>query len=82
MLCAQVIRELREEVEKLRLMLVEGGGSPGTVSQGQKGKEFDELRERLLISQNLMDDMSKTWEEKLKETERVHQVSMCTSYAE
>ena len=56
-------------------MLLEGGGSPGAVSQGQRGKEFEELRERLLISENLMTEMSKTWEEKLKETERVHQVS-------
>ena len=59
----------------MRLMLADGGGNIG---DGQKGKEFDELRERLRISETLMMEMSKTWEEKLKETERVHQVSTCT----
>ena len=62
-------------MEKLKTMLMDGGGGMG---DGQKGKEFDELRERLRISETLMAEMSKTWEEKLKETERVHQVSVCT----
>ena len=35
----------------------------------------DDLKERLEESEKLMSDMGKTWEEKLKETERVHQVS-------
>jgi len=37
----------------------------------------DDLRERLEESEKLMKEMGKTWEEKLKETERIHQVSQC-----
>ena len=55
-------------------MLTDGGGGvPG--GPPIRTKEMDELRERLRISEHLMDDMSKTWEEKLQETERVHKVS-------
>lgn len=34
-----------------------------------------DLEERLLESEKLMKEKSKTWEEKLKETERIHHVS-------
>jgi predicted GIY-YIG superfamily endonuclease len=33
-----------------------------------------ELQERLVESEKLMKEMSKTWEEKLIETEKIHQV--------
>ena len=33
-----------------------------------------DLRERLEESEKLMRDMSKTWEQKLTDTERIHQV--------
>ena len=33
------------------------------------------LREKLEESEKLMSEISKTWEEKLKETEKMHQVS-------
>jgi len=59
---ARIIRELREEVDSLRKML----------SQAQSMKS-DDLRERLEESEKLMNEMGKTWEEKLKETERIHQ---------
>ena len=36
--------------------------------------KHDDLKERLEESEKLMSDMGKTWGEKLKETERVHQV--------
>ena len=35
----------------------------------------DVLREKLEESEKLMSEISKTWEEKLKETEKMHQVS-------
>ena len=35
-----------------------------------------DLRERLEESEKLMSTMSKTWEQKLEETERIHQVTM------
>ena len=34
-----------------------------------------DLKERLQESEKLMTEMSKTWEEKLQETERIHSVS-------
>ena len=33
-----------------------------------------DLQERLVESEKLMNEMSKTWEEKLIETEKIHQV--------
>ena len=39
----------------------------------------DVLREKLEESEKLMSEISKTWEEKLKETEKMHQVSVNTS---
>jgi Kinesin-associated len=38
----------------------------------------DDLRERLEESEKLMNEMEKTWEDKLKETERIHMV-LCHS---
>ena len=35
-----------------------------------------DLRERLEESEKLMSTMSKTWEQKLEETERIHQVTI------
>lgn len=35
-----------------------------------------ELKDRLEESEKLMKEMSKTWEEKLLETERLHQVNI------
>ena len=68
---AQVIRELREEVEKLRQALLSGGGGVG--GGGASGGELSELQEKLRISEGLMSDMTKTWEQKLQETESIHQ---------
>ena len=59
-------------------MLKDGGGSVPGVSGGLKTKEFDELQERLRISESLMTEMSKTWEERLLETERIHQVRIAS----
>ena len=36
--------------------------------------QSDDLIDKLEVSEKLMKEMSKTWEEKLHETERVHQV--------
>lgn len=68
----QVIRELREEVEKLRLMLTKGGGEEGPVGAGNQ--ELTQLKDKLKISETLMTEMSKSWEQKLAETERIHKV--------
>lgn len=68
---SRVIRELREEVEKLRQALLSGGGGVG--GGGASGGELSELQEKLRISEGLMSDMTKTWEQKLQETESIHQ---------
>ena len=40
-----------------------------------QSKQTDELQERLEETEKLFRDMTKTWEEKLAETERIHTVS-------
>ena len=77
-----MIRELREEVEKLRQMLMEqgggggGGGGPSDTSANPvDSQDVVMLREKLSISENLMEEMSKTWEQKLVESEKLHEVS-------
>lgn len=58
---AKIIRELRMEVEQLKSQLMERNvGEP-------------EMRERLVESEKLVAELSRSWEERLKETERVHQ---------
>ncbi|VDM51755.1 unnamed protein product [Angiostrongylus costaricensis] len=60
---ARVIRELREEVETLRMQ----------ISQTLKEHtETVELRERLAESERLVAQMNKSWEERLKETDSVN----------
>uniref|UniRef100_A0A6B2EAN5 Putative kinesin-like protein n=1 Tax=Phlebotomus kandelakii TaxID=1109342 RepID=A0A6B2EAN5_9DIPT len=62
---ARIIRELRLEVETLREMLKHATGSP--VGDTQRGDIHDKLAE----SENLMKQISQTWEEKLVKTERI-----------
>ncbi|XP_006888753.1 PREDICTED: LOW QUALITY PROTEIN: kinesin-like protein KIF13A [Elephantulus edwardii] len=59
---ARVIRELREEVEKLREQL----------SQAEAMKA-PELKEKLEESEKLMKELTVTWEEKLRKTEEIAQ---------
>ncbi|XP_045900577.1 kinesin-like protein KIF13A isoform X10 [Micropterus dolomieu] len=57
---ARIIRELREEVEKLRVQL----------SQAESMKA-PELKEKLHESEKLIQEMTVTWEEKLRKTEEI-----------
>ncbi|XP_066450989.1 kinesin-like protein KIF13B isoform X2 [Eleutherodactylus coqui] len=59
---ARIIRDLREEVEKLREQL--------TRAESMKAPE---LKERLHESEKLIQEMTVTWEEKLRKTEEVAQ---------
>ncbi|XP_078506005.1 kinesin-like protein KIF13B isoform X1 [Lissotriton helveticus] len=59
---ARIIRELREEVDKLREQL--------TKAESMKAPE---LNERLHESEKLIQEMTVTWEEKLRKTEEVAQ---------
>ena len=73
---AKVIRELREEVEKLRQLLAGQGLGMGdtALSSLANAKEIAELQEKLKINEDFLREMSKTWEQKLAETERIHKV--------
>ncbi|XP_076009871.1 kinesin-like protein KIF13A isoform X2 [Genypterus blacodes] len=57
---ARIIRELREEVEKLKVQL----------SQAESLKA-PELNEKLQESEKLIEEMTVTWEEKLRKTEEI-----------
>lgn len=57
----KLIRELKEENERLKKM-VEGGGSPG-------GMDSDEYKLMLEENQRQMEEREKTWEQKLKEAQ-------------
>ncbi|XP_041360770.1 kinesin-like protein KIF13A isoform X2 [Gigantopelta aegis] len=59
---ARIIRELREEVEALRSQL-----------SAAQSMTAPDLKDRLEESEKLVKEMSKTWEEKLLETEKIHQ---------
>ncbi|KAM7395801.1 hypothetical protein PAMA_007203 [Pampus argenteus] len=59
---ARIIRELREEVEKLREQLTEAESMKAT-----------ELKERLEESEKLIHEMTVTWEDKLRNTEAIAQ---------
>ncbi|XP_076874130.1 kinesin-like protein KIF13B isoform X2 [Brachyhypopomus gauderio] len=59
---ARIVRELREEVEKLRQQL----------TQAESMKAPD-LKDRLEESENLIREMTITWEEKLRKTEEIAQ---------
>ena len=64
-------------MEKLRQMMLSGGGGVGG---GVSTSEMESLKEKLQISEGLMAEMTKSWEEKLKETERLHRVSWSIVY--
>lgn len=60
---ARIIRELRKEVEMLKEMLKQATvGTPG---------DRTDITDKLAESENLMKQISLTWEDKLKNTERV-----------
>uniref|UniRef100_F6V993 Uncharacterized protein n=1 Tax=Ciona intestinalis TaxID=7719 RepID=F6V993_CIOIN len=60
---ARIIRELREEVEKLQ----------GQLKQSEvKYMRAPDLKEKLEESEKLIKEISLTWEEKLRKTEQVH----------
>ncbi|XP_042236957.1 kinesin-like protein KIF13A isoform X3 [Homarus americanus] len=68
---AKIIRELREEVETLRIQLhsLKQMTRDGPASL----QEEESLNEKLHESEKLITNLSETWENKLKKTERVQQ---------
>ncbi|XP_069106121.1 kinesin-like protein KIF13A isoform X3 [Argopecten irradians] len=72
---ARIIRELREEVEQLKQRLSVAQVHPVSTEQGEDEaiKNDPELQDRLEETEKLFKQKTKTWEEKLAETERIHQ---------
>ena len=54
--------------------MLAGGLAADSTGAGVNSKEINELREKLMISENLMTEMTKSWEQRLQETARIHQV--------
>ncbi|XP_029155679.1 kinesin-like protein KIF13A isoform X3 [Nylanderia fulva] len=63
---ARIIRELRQEVETLKEMLLHATAQGSIV-----GQQRTDITEKLSESEKLMKEMSQTWEEKLVKTERL-----------
>ncbi|XP_021365352.1 kinesin-like protein KIF13B isoform X2 [Mizuhopecten yessoensis] len=74
---ARIIRELREEVTQLKQRLTVAQVHPVSTEQGEEEEEAikndPDLRDRLEETEKLFKQKTKTWEEKLAETERIHQ---------
>jgi uncharacterized protein YaaQ len=70
----KLIRELREENKKLQELLTKGGLIQGQVSLGASDEEAErarrELEQQLLENQHEMEQMKRTWEEKLKDAQK------------
>ena len=50
-----------------------GSDGPGVGGIGMNSKEIESMKDKLKISEVLMAEMTKSWEQKLQETERIHQ---------
>ena len=78
---SQIIRELREEVERLKSLLVaKTAGKPITEEMitgiaESPPKDRGEIEEMLVESEKLMQECSMSWEQKEKKTEQIQQVS-------
>eukprot|EP01114_Cavostelium_apophysatum_P016487 TRINITY_DN4700_c0_g1_i4.p1 TRINITY_DN4700_c0_g1~~TRINITY_DN4700_c0_g1_i4.p1 ORF type:complete len:1712 (-),score=613.88 TRINITY_DN4700_c0_g1_i4:86-5185(-) len=68
----RLIRDLRSEVEALRMQLIDSGGVEGGVAI-TKDKVVVQLKEELSQREKLIAEMQKTWEEKLKEAQTIQQ---------
>ncbi|XP_065063038.1 kinesin-like protein KIF13B isoform X4 [Rhopilema esculentum] len=72
---AKIIRELRQEVERLRELLQSKAIdlSQSTLSKsGRDSAETGNIREELAENEKLIQECTKTWEEKEKQTEMIH----------
>jgi len=64
-----LIRELKEENERLKKQLAEAGGPVKVVQEDgtELEEELDDVKARLEANQKAMEDMEKDWEQRLKE---------------
>ena len=68
----QIIRELREEVDRLKRMLA--AKIAGKSHIVEPGETTIEIKEMLSESEKLMSECTMTWEQKEKQTEKIQQV--------
>lgn len=70
----QIIRELREEVDRLKRMLA--AKIAGKSHIVEPGETTIEIKEMLSESEKLMSECTMTWEQKEKQTEKIQQVHL------
>jgi hypothetical protein len=84
---AKIIRQLKEEINRLKQQLTGGGvvsvggaagGSAGGDLAEQERAEFLELKEKMRQNEEIMQRMNMSWEEKLKESEEAAKVRALT----
>ena len=66
---SRIIRELKEELNRLKEML-EGGGAPGG---GDVSSSGNELSEKLKDAQNMLEQREQSWSEQLDNTRRLEE---------
>ncbi|KAK0427687.1 hypothetical protein QR680_010367 [Steinernema hermaphroditum] len=63
----RMIRELKEENQRLQTLIQKGGGGGGSSQE-----ELDALRQQLEQNQREMENLEKTWQERLAEEQKKH----------
>jgi len=64
----KMIRELKEENEKLKKQLAESGGGSVEIKEDEESKrQLELMKEQLEANQRQMEEMNKSWEDKLKD---------------
>lgn len=64
----QLIRELKEEIERLKGQM--GKQGPGTANESGSSEEAERMKAELLASQQKMLEMQQTWEERLQDANK------------
>jgi len=69
-----LIQQLKEENERLKQQMGSGGGPPGTVMTDEEKEMMkkqleDEMAAKMAENEKMLAEMSKSWEEKLKEAQ-------------
>ena len=68
---ARMIRNLRDELERLRSAVGAGGASPSATGPAVDSEEYKKMQAELEHTEELMKSMSMSWEDKLKASEAV-----------
>jgi len=71
----RMIRELKEENEKLKAMLSKIAGNGGSIGDPESMKKVAELQEELTANMSAMQEMEKTWQEKVEEAKKMAELN-------